>query len=453
MTIIPVQVVGLGMSPADLTPRGRRIIEEAQVLVGGKRLLGYFPDHPAKKIPLGKDPQSAIRQIPALAETKRVVVLASGDPNFYGVAPLVVQLLGADRVVIHPNVTAVQAASARLKIAWQDAVVVSLHGRSWEPLEAALTEAGKLMIYTDPDHTPGDVARLLLARGQGGARLAVLEDLGEATERLTWLRPGEAQGRKFSPLNLVVVLQEAAAGETFGKVSLREGGLGGGPVAQASPPVPEVPGPPPKMTLPATRAGRTNPRLHLGLPEEALAHQGGLITKTEVRAVVLARLQLLPGQVVWDVGAGCGSVGLEACLLTPGGKVFAVELDPARAAQIRANREKFGVASLEVICGRAPECLAGLPAPQRVFLGGGGREVGEILRAAIKRLGNQGRVVLTAARLETLEIARAVLAEAGWEVELTQLQVSRSRPLGGGAGLQAFNPVWIIAGWPKGDEL
>jgi len=422
--MIPVQVVGLGMSAQDLTPRAQRIIEEAQVLVGGKRLLRYFPDHPAEKIPLGKDPLSAIRQIPALAETKRVVVLASGDPNFYGIAPLVVQLLGADRVVIHPNVTAVQAASARLKISWHDAVVVSLHGRSWEPLEAALAEAGKLIIYTDPDHTPDDIARLLLARGCGRARLAVLEDLGEATERLTWLRPDEARERQFSPLNLVVVLKEAAA---------RASSWGA-------------------KNPSATRARQANPPLHLGLPEEALAHQAGLITKAEVRAVVLAKLQLRPGQVVWDVGAGCGSVGLEATLLASGGEVFAVEQDPARAAQIRDNRENFGAANLEVVCARAPECLPELPTPERVFIGGGGEAVGEILRAAIRRLGNQGRVVLTAARLETLETARGALAEAGWEVELTQLQVSRSRPLGGDTFLQALNPVWIITGWPKEDE-
>jgi precorrin-6Y C5,15-methyltransferase (decarboxylating) len=405
--MITVHVVGWGMSPADLTPKVREILRKAQVLVGGRRLLDYFPEHPAKQIILGKDPESTLAQLPALAATKRVVVLASGDPNFYGVAPLVVKLLGPDNVVVHPNVTAVQAACASLKLSWQDAVVVSLHGRGLEPLAAALGRAEKLIIYTDPEHTPAAIARLLLARGRGEARLCVLEDLGGSTERLTWLTPAEAQSREFSPLNLVVVLDEGAGG--------RE-----------------------------TRPGQC--ALHLGLPEESLAHEAGLVTKSEVRVVVLAKLALLPGQVLWDVGAGCGSVSLEASLLLPGGQIFAVERDPARAAQIRVNCEKFGVPNLEVVCGQAPECLTGLPHPQRVFVGGGGRHLGGILQEVMARLGPGSKVVVTAARLESLETARLLLTDAGWAVEVVLLQVSRSRSLGEGAYLQALNPVWIISG-------
>jgi len=309
-------------------------------------------------------------------------------------------------VVIHPNITAVQAAFARLKLSWQDATIISLHGRSWAPLAEALNRAvGKLIVYTDPEHTPGAIARLLLARGQSEARLCVLEDLGQATERLTWLSPEEAREREFSPLNMVVILPGTE-----------------------------------------TAAARVDP-LHLGLPEEALAHQAGLITKAEVRAVVLARLALHPGLTLWDVGAGCGSVGLEASLLIPGGQIIAVEQDEARAAQVRANAAKFGVQNLRVVCGRAPECLASLPAPQRVFVGGGGQNVKEILTEVMGHLERGGRLVLAATLLETLETARSVLMQAGWEVDLIQLQVSRSKPLAGGIYMQALNPVWIITGY------
>ncbi len=401
--MIPVQVVGLGMSPADLTPKALEIIRGAQVLVGGRRLLDYFPKHRAMKIPLGKDPEGTLRQLVALAAAKRVVVLASGDPNFYGIGPLVVKVLGAEQVVIHPNLTAVQAACARLKMPWQDARIISLHGRSWEPLAAALGQPGPLIIYTDPVHAPGEIARYLLDRGLTEPRLCVAEDLGQDTERVTWLSLSEAKGREFSPLNLVVVPEP---GEVIS----------------------------------------SGPQLHLGLPEEVLVHQAGLITKAEVRAVVLAKLRLLPGQVMWDVGAGCGSVSLEASLLVPGGKIYAVERHPERAAQITANRDKFGVHNLEVVCAPAPVCLAQLPDPQRVFVGGGGPEVGAIVREAIRRLTPGGRVVITAALLETLEAGRNVLAEAGWEVEVVQLQVSRSHPLAGGTALQALNPVWIVTG-------
>jgi precorrin-6Y C5,15-methyltransferase (decarboxylating) len=194
----------------------------------------------------------------------------------------------------------------------------------------------------------------------------------------------------------------------------------------------------------------TPARLHLGLPEEALAHEAGLITKAEVRAVVLAKLQLYPGQVLWDVGAGCGSVGLEASLLLGGGKIYAVEQDPQRAAQIQANREKFQVHNLEVICGQAPDCLKTLPAPQRVFVGGGGGgRLPEILKEVLERLGKAGRLVLTATLLQTLDQARKILMQAGWEVEVVQLQVSRARALGEDTYFKALNPVWIISAWPK----
>ena len=413
--MIPVQVVGLGMSPDDLTPRALKVIREAQVLVGGRRLLSYFPDHPARKIPLGKDPEGTLGQLPALAADLRVVVLASGDPNFYGVGPLVLKLLGPEQVVVHPNITAVQAACARLKMAWQDASVVSLHGRSFQPLAASLSRGpDRVLVYTDPEHTPGAIARWLLARGQEEARLCVLEDLGQATERLTWLSPREALEQEFSPLNLVVILPGARQHPQAATPS-EAGGLG---------------------------------HLHLGLPEEALARQGGLITKAEVRAVVLAKLALTPGLTLWDLGAGCGSVSLEASLLLPGGRIIAVEQDQDRAAQIRANRAKFGVTNLEVVWGRAPACLADLPVPHRVFIGGGGRDLGVILPAVLGRLERGGeRVALTATLLDTLETARGVLASAGWRMEVTLLQVSRSRPLAGGAYMQAQNPVWIVSGW------
>lgn len=407
--MIPVQVVGLGMSPADLTQKAQEIIREAQVLVGGRRLLDYFPEHRSMKIPLGRDPEGTLKQLPALAETKRVVVLASGDPNFYGVGPLVVRVMGAEQVVIHPNLTAVQTACARLRMPWQDATVISLHGRSWEHLAAVLGRAGPLLIYTDPAHPPGEIARFLLSRGLSQARFCVLEDMGQESERITWMSLAEAREREFSPMNLVVVLPEP------GEVS---------PV---------------------------RPRLHLGLPEAALVHQAGLITKAEVRAVVLAKLKLFPGQVLWDVGGGAGSVGLEASLLLPGGKIFAVERHPERAAQIAANREKFGVHNLEIVCAPAPVCLAQLPDPHRVFVGGGGPEVGAIIQEAVRRLAPEGRIVITAALLESLATSRHALEQAGWEVEVVQLQVSRSHPLAGGMALQALNPVWIITGFSRGE--
>jgi precorrin-6Y C5,15-methyltransferase (decarboxylating) len=404
--LIPVQVVGLGMSPADLTPRALDIIRGAQVLVGGKRLLAYFPDHPADKLILGKDPENTIGTLPELARDRRVVVLASGDPNFYGIGPLVIKILGVENVVIHPNLTTVQAAAARLKMPWHEARVVSLHGRGWEALEAALDEPGPLFIYTDPVHTPGAIAQRLLDRGRTQSRLCVLEHLGATDEGITWLSPEDAANQTFSPLNMVMLEQDPLQKD----------------------------------------ASCAAPDPHLGMPEEAYSPERGLITKAEVRAVVLAKLQLYPGQVLWDVGAGSGSVGLEASLLLGRGRILAVEKNPERAARIAANRNTFQIVNLEVICGQAPHCLADLPAPDRVFIGGGGKYVADILQEALHRLRPQGLVVISAALLETLEEARRVLLQENWLVDVVQLQVSRAQPLSEGSYLKALNPVWIVTG-------
>lgn len=394
-----VSVLGLGMSPDDLTPAARERLAAADLLAGGRRLLDYFPEHPAEKVVLSRQVAATLRELAGRLGTRRLVILASGDPNYYGVGPLAAEIFGPERVEILPNLTAVQVAAARLKVAWQDARVVSLHGRGAQELGRALSLAGKLFIYTDPENTPAVIARELLARGLAGARMAVLENLGQPDERLGWYTPAEAQELAFAALNVVYVER---------------------PQALAA--------------------------LHLGLPEEELAHEAGLVTKREVRAVALAVLGLLPGQTLWDVGAGSGSVGLEAGLVAPGLTVYAVERQPARLAQITANRDRFGAVWLLPVLGEAPGVLEGLPDPDRVFVGGGGRDLTGILITAARRLKPGGRLVVAATLLSSLETARRVLAQEGFRPEVVQVQVSRSRPLAGDAYLKAHNPVWLITG-------
>jgi precorrin-6B C5,15-methyltransferase / cobalt-precorrin-6B C5,C15-methyltransferase len=402
--MIPVHIVGLGMSPDDLTPKALRLIEAAEVLAGGRRHLDYFASHPGEKIVVGGDLTGALTAIKEAAASRQVVVLASGDPYFYGLGRRLTEFLGAANVVVQPNITAVQRACSLLKISWDDAAVVSLHGRTMAKLIEVLGRAKKIIVYTTGADTPGEIARLLQRPGQAGYRMCVLEDLGEKDQKITWLSPAEAEKQVFSALNMVVLLGQ------------------------------------PTESL----AG-----LHLGLPEAALAHEAGLITKLEVRAVVLAKLQLLPGQVLWDIGAGCGSVGLEASLLLPGGRVIAVEAQPERAAQIMSNKSRFGVSNLEVISGIAPDVLDALPQPDRVFIGGGGSRLGRILATVLVRVQPRGRVVVTAALLTTLHTASDILHSWGWELEICQVQVNRSRDLGSSMYLQAINPVWIITAWPK----
>jgi precorrin-6Y C5,15-methyltransferase (decarboxylating) len=160
----------------------------------------------------------------------------------------------------------------------------------------------------------------------------------------------------------------------------------------------------------------------------------------------LGKLALEPGQTLWDLGAGCGSVGIEATLLTPGGLVVAVEQNPERVKLIKANRARFGAAALEVVQGRMPQCLADLPDPDRVFLGGGGDGLEEIARAAIGRLPPSGILVVSAVRLKSLDAARQVMMQAGMKVEETLVHISRGTPLSGDVMLKGLNPVWLIRG-------
>lgn len=401
--MIPVQVVGVGAGPADLSAAQAQVIAQAQVLAGGTRLLEMFGAHQAPRLTLAYNLDSWLGEVAAAAQAQRVVVLASGDPGFYGVAAKVVAHLGADNVVIHPGLTTVQTAFARLKEPWQDARVVSLHGRDQgsgeDALWPALAQAKRVAVYTDPAHTPDALARLLRARGQEHWRLAVLEDLGADNERVGEYSLDEAAGLRFSPLNLVVLKRLAW---------------------------PEP--------------------LRLGLPEEAYAHEAGLITKAEARVLALAKLELAPGQTLWDLGAGSGSLGIEATLLVPGGRVVAVERVPERAAQIEANRARFGAASLEVVAAELPGALASLPDPDRVFVGGGGPALGEIIAKACRRLPSGGVLVAALVLLGSLEAARGALATAGLETEITQVQISRDAPLGADLYLKALNPVYLVKG-------
>ncbi len=404
--MIPVHIIGLGMSPQDLTAKAQKLIQAAAVLAGGRRQLSYFPSHPGEKITLGKDLDQALAAIREAAQSKQVVVLASGDPYYYGIGARLTEWLGPGQVIVHPNITAVQKACSLLKIPWDDATVLSLHGRSLDTLREVLGRAAKIIIYTAGAATPAAIARLLQTAPGPSYRMCVLENLGEASQRITWPTLAETVARTFSPLNLVVLLQE-----------------------------PED-------------AGVTDP-LHLGLPETALDHTAGLITKTEIRAVVLAKLRLLPGLVLWDVGAGCGSVGLEASLLLPGGRVLAVEQQEERARQIANNCRRYRAWNLEVVCGSAPQCLADLEPPDRVFIGGGGKHLPAILEVVAATLRPGGRVVLTASLLATLTTAVNRFQAMGWQVDLTQVQVSRSRTLSDSFYLQALNPVWIITAMPQ----
>jgi precorrin-6Y C5,15-methyltransferase (decarboxylating) len=394
-------VVGTGTDPARLPPEAERIVAEAELLIGGKRLLEALPDHPARKVtiraPLNEALEEADRES---RKGRRVVVLADGDPGFFGIGKRLVLALGTDRVVIHPNVSVLQAAAARIKTPWEDVRTVSLHGRSdlW-PLRRLLARGRRVGVYTDAAFTPARIARDLQGCGVGDYRLHVFEDLGLETERVRAYEDlGRAGEGSFSVLSFVLLE----------------------PVRP--PAVPLAP----------------------GLDDDLLFHEDGLITKREVRSVGLGLLGAGPDHVVWDLGAGSGSVALEASVLVPEGKVFAVERDPERVEQIRRNVRRTGAYGVEPVHGEMPACLEALPDPDRVFLGGGVRRE-DVLEQATERLRAGGRIVAHTVLLGSLQRALDALEQAGWSPSVVQVQVARSKPLSGDLRLEALNPVFVVS--------
>lgn len=401
----PVTIIGMGMSPGDLTARHHDLIAAADVLVGGRRHLAHFADLAAEKIEIGKGLSTLLPAIRSAARDRRVVVLASGDPLYYGVGAYLVRALGSENVRVYPNVSSVAAAFARIRHPWQDVRVVSLHGRDGAAqLLAAAGEADWVAVFTDPTHTPAQVARLLLQNEVTGFEMCILENMGTAAERISWLAPQSAAASAFADPNLVVLKRS--------------------PQAAASPPRP----------------------LFLGMPDEQFDHQNGLITKAEVRVLALSRLQLRPRDTLWDLGAGSGSLAIEAAVFIRSGLIFAVEQNPERIQQIRRNAARFGVSNLSAVQAVLPEGLEPLPDPDRIFIGGGGRNLGAIIRQAASRLKPGGRMVVNTVLLDTIQSAVAAMQQLGWEADLVQAQISRSERMPWSLRMTAHNPVWIVSG-------
>jgi precorrin-6Y C5,15-methyltransferase (decarboxylating) len=337
-----------------------------------------------------------------------VVLLASGDPLWFGIGRLLLQHLPAEAIRFHPAPTSLQLAFARLGRPWQDASWISLHGRDPEPLAARLQQRPPaLAVLTDPGRGGADAVRRILAASglEAAYRFWLAERMGHPSERLMQLEPADPLPEDLDPLHLVLLIAAD-------------------------------PAPPPPQALPL-----------FGIPDGLwLQHpdQPGLMTKREVRVQLLADLELPERGVLWDIGAGVGSVGLEALRLRPGLELFAVERRAGAAALIGANAGRLGVRPAAVLEGEAPAVLAGLPDPDRVLIGGGGRNRGALLEAVLGRLRPGGTVVLPLASLEALGPLRSQLEQAGLGVSLTQIQAWRGAPLAEGTRLAPLNPVLVL---------
>ncbi|MDF5754205.1 precorrin-6y C5,15-methyltransferase (decarboxylating) subunit CbiE [Spongiactinospora sp. TRM90649] len=389
-----VTVIGLGADGWDGLPAvSRRALEAAEVLVGSGRQLGLVPPSAAERVPL---PSPLLPALPGLIEAhadRALCVLASGDPMFHGIGATLVRLLGPGRVRVLPHVSSVSLACARLGWPVEQVDVLSLVGRPIAALNAAVLPGRRLLVLGG---SPSAVAGVLAGRGYGPSPMTVLSDLGSAAESALLGTAGAWTAEPPSALHVTAV--ECVPG----------------PDAE---PLARVP----------------------GLPDSAFEHDGQL-TKREIRAFTLAALAPLPGELLWDVGAGAGSVAVEWMRAHPACAAVAVESRAGRAAAIRRNADALGVPALTVVEGAAPAALSGLPSPGAVFVGGGATVPG-VLERCWEVLPSGGRLVVNAVTLETEAVVAHWYARLGGD--LVRLAVQRASPVGGFTGWRPAMPVTV----------
>jgi precorrin-6Y C5,15-methyltransferase (decarboxylating) len=387
-----VTVVGIGADGwAGLAEPGRAAVRGAEVVLGGPRQLALVAGHTDAEARAWPSPLlPALPELFAGLRGRRVCALASGDPMHYGLGATLARVLGPVEVLTHPS--SIALACARMGWAAESVEVVSAVGRPLAAVRRVLGNGVRVLVLSEGADTPGELAALLSADGWGDTALTVFEQLGGPAERRLDGTARDWPHPPGDPLNLVAL-------------------CGVGPGRALTP----------------------------GLPDDAFDHDGQL-TKREVRAVTLALLGPRRGELLWDVGAGNGSVALEWLRAHPTCRAVAVEPDPARAGRITANADALGVPGVRVVQARAPEALAGLPTPDAVFIGGG-VTADDVLPRCWDALPAGGRLVANAVTVESEGVLAAARARLGGE--LTRLSVARAAPVGGFTGWRPAMPVTI----------
>ena len=393
-------IVGLGEDGlAGLSPAARALIDGAETLIGGARHFALIPPGDAERLTWATPLARTVEAI-AARRGRRVVVLATGDPMWFGIGVTLARRFARAELTILPHVSAFTLAASRLGWPLGECVCLTVHGRPLDPLAVHLAPGARLLVLSEDGATPQAIAAWLTERGWGPSALVVLERMGGQAERRVDGTAGTWAAPRLDDLNTLAIECRPA---------------------------------PDARILPRTA----------GLPDDAFAHDGQL-TKREIRAATLAALAPLPGQTLWDVGAGCGSIAIEWMRAAPGAAAVAIEREPARIDLIARNAATLGVPLLAIVRGEAPAALDGLKPPDAVFVGGGLGAAGliERCRAALRP---RGRLVVNAVTVEG-ETA-LVAAHARFGGAMTRIAVSRLEPVGALHGWRPLMPVtqWSLA--------
>ena len=396
-----------GVGCLGLTEQQAGMLAQCRLIVGDRRHLSQAKEMAAEQLPISP-------LAPALASIRQALaggdvgVLASGDPLFFGIGRMLLKEFGRKQLVVLPALSTMQEACARFKLPWDDMKMVSLHGRKTLHAPGLLLGSEKTFVFTDRHNAPAHLAQQLIEYLEliedepllAQCRVHVAENLGATDERLFSGTLAEAANQDFAELNMLIVTRPPVAAE-------------------------DIP--------------------MFGLTEEEIAHSRGLITKDEVRAVTLHTLRLPSTGVLWDIGAGSGSISVAAARMHPDLTVFAVDQHPEAFANVKKNIRQFGCYNIIPIQGEATEVLNSLPDPDRVFVGGSGGKLPAIIGQAAHRLPSGGRMVVNGVIGATVAEAPQCMAMHGLQVDLTRVQIERTTFPKTESG-KVLNPITVMTG-------
>jgi precorrin-6Y C5,15-methyltransferase (decarboxylating) len=403
-------ILGIGDDGlAGLTDSARRVLATSDLILGAASIVSLLADLPARKVVLDPDMTEALRQVREALGARNPVLASSGDPLFYGVARYLCDRLGKESFEVLPHVSSMQLAFARVKESWEDAYLTNLAGRPIEAVIDRIRTAEKVGLFSSDEFPPARLARELLDRGIDYFRAFVCENLGSPDERVTQAELAELVAMDFNPLNVLILVRK-----------------------------PNRP----------DRASRASRHRLFGNPDDAFSQtlpKRGLITQAEVRAIALAQLDIRATSTVWDIGAGSGSVAIEAAQLAHLGTVYAIEPEPADVVLIQSNADSFGVPNVKTVLGRAPEVLAGLPEPDAVFVGGTGRQADQVLSVAYHRLCEGGSLAMSVATIEGLASAYHALKALAGQVRVWNVSFARGIEQMDRLRFEAVAPTFLLA--------
>ncbi|WP_164103097.1 precorrin-6y C5,15-methyltransferase (decarboxylating) subunit CbiE [Candidatus Laterigemmans baculatus] len=405
-----IQIIGIGDDGADgLTAYARSLIDDAEVLAGPAELLERVPFGPSERVAIGNDLDS-IRDAVASLAGRRAVMLAEGDPLFYGIARFLSDSVGKHCFDVVPHVSSMQLAFARIKESWDDAYLTNLATQPLDRVVETIRTAEHVGLFTTEAITPSVVAESLLDRRIDYFNAYVCENLGSPDERVTQGDLETIRKMQFAPLNVMILVRHRGA---------------------------------------ADRPREWEGRRLFGNPDEYFLQsrpKRGLLTPTEVRCLALAEMDLAPRSIVWDVGAGSGSLAIEASGLAHQGQVYAIEMDAEDYGLMLENAKIFQCPSLVPVHGSAPAAWEDLPDPDAIFVGGLGRAVTDLSVAACGRLKRGGRIVINVASIDSLASVRNAVRNEGIEVDVRMINIARGVDSLGALRLESMNPSFLIAG-------